>query len=258
MERHFGLIHKEHVGLVILHQHGEQDSQDLLLAARQLIGHQRLTDLREPYLVLRPDDLLAGIREQVVDDILEAALLLRQLLGGIGMSLLQLLDDAVADVHLIVEVLPLQVEELEVERRTDTGIDHVQRLIVEHGRVERTDDVEADMRGIGRLHIDMHPLQQVVDDVAVGVHTLDDFVEDGALTHTVDATQDIHLTVQFPHHVFLPAPERVDLNPSDIVSILLHRLRILLSFECYRLLNCSISSPWGQISNTAISKVRSL
>ena len=222
MERHFGFIHEEHVGLVILHQHGEQDSQDLLLAARQLIGHQRLTDLREPYLVLRPDDLLAGIREQVVDDVLEAALLLRQLLGGIGMPMLQLLDNTVADVHLIVEVLPLQVEELEVECRADTGVDHVQRLVVEHGRVERADDVETDMRGIGRLHIDMDPLQKVVDDVTVGVHTLDDFVEDGALAHTVDTTQDIHLTVQFPYHVFLPAPERVDLYPSDIVSILLH------------------------------------
>ena len=143
------------------------------------------------------------------------------------MPLLQLLNDTVADVYLIVEILPLEVEDLEVERRADTAIHHVQRLIVEHRRVERTDDVEADVRGISGLHIYMYSLQQVVDDVAVGVHTLDDLVEDSALAHTIDTAQDIHLPVQFPHHVFLPAPERVDLYPPDIVSILLHSRRFL-------------------------------
>ena len=143
------------------------------------------------------------------------------------MSLLQLLDDAVADVHLIVQVLTLQVIELEVEGRADAGIHHVQRLVVEHGRIQRTDNVEADMCGVSRLYLDMHPLQQVVDDVAVAVYTLHYLVQDGTLAHTVDAAQDVHLSVQFPHHVFLPAPERVDLYSADIISILLHSCRFL-------------------------------
>ena len=228
MQTHLGLVHKQHVGQIILYEHRQQDGQYLFLAARQLIRHQRLTDLRESYLVLCPHDLLASLRKQVVHDILETALLLRQLLGGIGMALLQLFDDTVADVHLIVQILALQVIELEIEGRADTGIHHVQGLVVEHGRVERTDNVEAYMRGVGRFHLDAHTLQQVVDDVAVGVHTLDHLVQDGALTHTVDTAQDVYLTVQFPHHVFLPAPERVDLYPTDIISILLHSPQVFM------------------------------
>ena len=78
------------------------------------------------------------------------------------------------------------------------------------------------MRGIGWLYVDAHSLQQMVDDVAIAVHTLHHLVQNGTLTYTVDTTQDIHLSVQFPNDVFLPAPERVDLYPTDIVCILLH------------------------------------
>jgi hypothetical protein len=48
------------------------------------------------------------------------------------------------------------------------------------------------------------------------------FIQNGTLTHTINATKDVYLTVQVPNDVFLPAPERVDLNPFDIVCVLRH------------------------------------
>ena len=115
MQRHLRLVHKEHVRLIVLHEHCQQDGQHLLLATRQLIGHQRLTNLGETDLVLRPHDGLTRLRKEIVDDILKAAFLLRQMLGRISMTSLQFRDDTVADIHLIVEILPLQVIELEIE-----------------------------------------------------------------------------------------------------------------------------------------------
>ena len=64
----------------------------------------------------------------------------------------------------------LQVIQLEVEGRTNSRIHQVQRLIVQHGRVERTDNVEAHVRSVCWFHRDVHALQQVVDDITVGVH----------------------------------------------------------------------------------------
>ena len=115
VQAHLGLIHKEHVGVVVLHQHGQQDGQHLLLTTRQLIRHQCFANLREPYLVLRPDYLLARFLEQFVHHVLESLLRFRQVLCGIRIALLQFFDNAVAYVHLIVQILALQVIQLEVE-----------------------------------------------------------------------------------------------------------------------------------------------
>ena len=128
VERYLWLIHKEHIWLVILYQHREQDGKYLLLTTRQLIRHQCLTDLRETDLVLRTYNLLARLREQVIDNILEALLLHRQLLGRIRITCLQLRDNTITDIHLIIEILTLQVKKLEVERRGDTGIDMRHRI----------------------------------------------------------------------------------------------------------------------------------
>ena len=167
VQAHLRLVHEEHVGLLVFHKHRQQDGQHLLLATRQLVGHQRLTHLREAYLVLRADYLLARLLKQVVHHVLKAPLGLRQALGGIGVALLQRLDDAVADVHLVVQILALQMVQLEVECRPYACVHHVQRLVVEHGRVERTYHVVANMRGILRLCRDVYTLQQVVHQVAV-------------------------------------------------------------------------------------------
>ena len=159
MQADLRFIHKQHIGLVVLNQYGEQDSQHLLLTARQLIGHQRLTNLREADLVFRSYDFLARLFEKLVDDILETLLGLRQMLGGIGIALLQFGNDTVADVHLIVQILTLQVIQLEVESRRDACIHMTHRTQIQHGTVQRADEVETDVRSILRFHRDVHALQ---------------------------------------------------------------------------------------------------
>ena len=171
VERHLRLVHKEHVRLIILHQHRQQDNQDLLLTARQAIRQQHLTYLRELQLVGRTDHLLSRITEQLVDDILETGLLLRYLLGSLSITSLELLDDAVADIHLIIQILALQLEELHVKQRPcphssqgrhglrqEPGI--LRKCLLQIG-VQRTYQVIANPLGILWLHIQAHPLQHV-------------------------------------------------------------------------------------------------
>ena len=45
MQRNLRLIQKQHVILIVLHQYRQQHHKHLLLTTRQLIGHQRLTNL---------------------------------------------------------------------------------------------------------------------------------------------------------------------------------------------------------------------
>ena len=56
-------------------------------------------------------------------------------------------------------------------------------------------------------------------------------IQDSALTLAVTTAQDVHLTIQFPHNVFLPAPKRVNLDPLDIVRVLLHSHSLCLSVK---------------------------
>lgn len=82
-----------------------------------LVGKEGLADLRELDLVFRADNLLAGLGEEAVHDVLEVFLGLREclgFLGSIGLAALQGGDDAVADVDLVVEIFPLQQEDLPV------------------------------------------------------------------------------------------------------------------------------------------------
>ena len=57
----FRLIHKEDIRLVVLHQHGKEDSENLLLTSRELIRRELLTYLVEADFVGSTDDGLAGI-----------------------------------------------------------------------------------------------------------------------------------------------------------------------------------------------------
>jgi hypothetical protein len=68
----------------------------------------------------------------------------------------------------------------------------------------------------------------VVDDIAIGIDTLHHPIQDGGLSHAVDATQDIDMGIEIPDDVFLSTPERVNLYPLDIISKLLHSFRFLL------------------------------
>ena len=206
MQTDLRLVHKQHIGLVVLHQHSEQDGQHLLLTARQLVGHQRLANLRETDLVLRPHDLLARLFEELVDDILESLLGLRQMLGGIGIALLQFGNDTVADVHLVVQILTLKVIQLEVESRRDASIHMTHRTQIQHGTVQRTDEVETDVRCVLGFYRDMYALQQMVNDVAIRIDTLHHPIQDGRLAHTIDTAEHVDMRIQLPHDVFLTAP----------------------------------------------------
>ena len=58
--------------------------------------------------------------------------------------------------------------------------------------------------------------------IAVVVKVLRKYTDDSIIT------QDIHLSVQFPDDMFLPTPERIDLYPFDIVSVLCHRFQLII------------------------------
>ena len=136
VQAHLGFVHEQHVGLSVLHEHRQQDCQHLLFAAAQLVGHQSLANLRETDFVLRAYNLLTRFLKEVIDHVLEAFLRLRQLLCGICVSLLQFDDDTVADVHLVIQILPLQVVQLEVERRRDARIHVRHRVEVKYWRIQ--------------------------------------------------------------------------------------------------------------------------
>ena len=61
MERHLGFIHEEHIGQIILHQHRQQDDEQLFLTTRQLVRQQHFTNLRETEFILCTDDPLARL-----------------------------------------------------------------------------------------------------------------------------------------------------------------------------------------------------
>lgn len=60
----FRFIHKEDIRLVVLHQHGKEDGENLLLTSRELIRRELLTYLVEADFVGSTDDGLAGILER--------------------------------------------------------------------------------------------------------------------------------------------------------------------------------------------------
>ena len=74
--------------------------------------------MRESNLILRAHDFLASLGEKVVNYILKAFFGFGNGLrthGGIRLPRLQHINDAVADVDLIVKIFPLQLEQLPVE-----------------------------------------------------------------------------------------------------------------------------------------------
>ena len=171
-----------------------------------MVGHQRLANLRETDLILRAYDLLARLFEQLVDDILESLLGLRQMLGGISIALLQFGNDTITNVHLVVQILTLKVIQLEVESRRDASIHMTHRTQIQHGAVQRTDEVETDVRGVLGFYRDVHALQQMVNHVAIRIDTLHHPIQDGRLAHTIDTAEHVDMRIQLPHDVFLTAP----------------------------------------------------
>ena len=156
VEAHLGLVHEEHVVLSVLDEHGKQDDQHLLLAAGELIRHERLANLFEANFVLRAHDLLACLGEEVVDEILKLPLRLADalgLLGSLGCGLLQGLDHAVADIDLVVEILPLQFVDLPVEFGDERQVYLIDHLRIHQRSIHRTNHIEANPFSLLWLHL---------------------------------------------------------------------------------------------------------
>lgn len=143
-------------------------------------------------------------------------------MGSIGTSLLQHLDDTVADIDLIVEIFALELVELEVEFRCQRRIHLRYHLGVDKWTVEGPDDIKANPLGISRAHLDMHTLEHVRGELATGGKTFDDFVDDGRLANAVDTTENVDLSVEIPKNMLPAAPQGVDFYLRNIVCVFLH------------------------------------
>jgi hypothetical protein len=63
------------------------------------------------------------------------------------------------------------------------------------------------------------------------VESTDRVVDDGALTHPVNAAEDIHIGLKLPHDVPAASPQRLNLYSADIFCLLTHSLIVFdLSF----------------------------
>ena len=165
MKAHLWFVHKEYIVLIVLNEHGEQDGKHLLLTTRQLIGHEHLTNLSEGNLVLGAYESLARLGKESVEHVLKLLLRFGNLLclgGCIGVSTLQHIDDTVADVHLIVEILALKLVELPVEFGDYRGIHNfVYRLTTDKRTVHTADKVVANPTCILGHHLKTYALERV-------------------------------------------------------------------------------------------------
>ena len=162
MQAHLRLVHKKDIMLVVLDEHSEQYGEHLLFATRKLVRHQHLTNLSKCNLVLSAYKPLACLSKEAVEHILEFLLWLGYplcLYCGIRPAALQHLDDAVADVHLLVEILALQLVELPVELGDYRCIHNlVDRLAADERTVHTADKVIANPTGILGYYLQTYAL----------------------------------------------------------------------------------------------------
>ena len=153
--------------------------------------------------------MLAGVGKQLVYDVLEA-LARRGNLGGtlcyVASALLQAGHHAVGNVHLIVQILTLQLEQLPVERRGKAQVHLCQHIYVEQRLVDRAYHVVAYPPRFGWRHLQVDTLEHVRRKLAALLQTAYHLVKDGALAHAVHAAEHVHLPVEVPYHVFHAAP----------------------------------------------------
>ena len=197
--------------MLVLYEHGEEYHQHLLLSARQAVGQQQLTVLLEYDLVLRTHNLLARLGKQLVGKVLEPPLGVRYL-GSLEGSLLvarrEQLDDAVTDVHLIVQIAALQLVELPVELGLHILVGHLLgQVAVEQRTVEAAYHIEVYRGGLLGVEGHLHPLQLLdvdIDPTGQIVQLLCGTVQDGRLAYAVHATQYVHVAAQVPHDMLAP------------------------------------------------------
>ena len=161
--------------MVVLHQHGKEDGENLLLTSRELIRRELLTYLVEADFVGSTDDGLAGILEKIIYHILEHLLRFTQFLsleGGIRFAALKHGDDAVADVHLIIQILALQLEELPVEFGNQGKVYLVDHLGIHQWSIYRADYIISNPLCLLRLHLQMHTFDHVTREFTASRQTL--------------------------------------------------------------------------------------
>ena len=189
-----------------------------------------LTYLVEADFVGSTDDGLAGILEKIIYHILEHLLRFTQLLsleGGIRFATLQNGDDAVADVHLVIQILALQLEELPVEFGNQGKVYLVDHLGIHQWSIYRADYIISNPLCLLRLHLQMHTFDHVTREFAASRQTLYHLIQYSTLAHAVYTTQDIDTAVEVPKNMFGTAPERFNLYLFDIISIFLHKNNLL-------------------------------
>ena len=148
VQTHLWFVHKENVRLAVLHQHRQQYDEHLLLSARELVRGNLLAHRPEEYLIVVTADGLARILEEAIYEVHEVCLLLSHLAGQllcIGHLAGEDSHHAVAHVHLVIEIVALQLVELQVEFR----LGHLAKQVARHERaVEGAYDIEIYRIGI--------------------------------------------------------------------------------------------------------------
>ncbi len=233
MKTNLRFVHEKHIMLSVLNEHGEQYGEHLLLATRQLVGSKPLSHLRKKYFVACADKLLASFRKQFVQQVLELLLrsgYLLRLNSAVSITILQHLDDAVADVHLIVKVFALQLIQLPVQFGGYGSVNDAVHGVTAHERtVKAADYVVAYPPCILRTHLYVYALEHVARKLAALRQSSHHLIQYGALPHSIDTAEYIHLGVKVPLDMFGVAPKRLYLYLYYVVGILLHRLLLWIS-----------------------------
>ena len=213
MQACFGFVHEKHVGLSVFSQHGEQDDEHLLLAARKQIRLQRLVILYEIQFVALSVDAFSRLPEEIVHQVLEMRFNHGRFSGlspRFWVARRKQFNHAVRHVDLIVEVSALKLIELPVEFRRDASVRQLVELFdIDEASVETAYDVIMNARGISRLEVDFHAQAHPFDDFSRRwnvAQVLDEAVEDGALSGAVAAAEHVDIRAHVPHDVFVATP----------------------------------------------------
>ena len=140
------------------------------------------------------------------------------------MSRSKTLDDAIADIHLIVQVSTLELIELPIKLGLDILIRHLlHQITMEKRSVETTDDIVMNAIGIFRRKDKAHVGREVISQLSPfeQVERIDGLVENRTLASPIDSTEDVHIRLQFPRDV-LASPQSTYFDTLDIIGLFLH------------------------------------
>ena len=219
MQRYLRFVHKERVRLLVLHEHGEQYDEHLLLTTAQLVWIEVFVVLKQHYLVASTIHTFPGVGKQLVYEVKEMVLLRRYLLClllCIGCILGEELHHTVGHIHLIVQIAALQLIELEVQFAMQTYISHLGQYIARDERtVKRANHIKPHLLrslwSIGQCHSVVCLCQPVhIEQV------FHNPIQYGALSHSIHTTQDVDIGAQVPHNMMQSRPKRFYFYATDV------------------------------------------